>query len=87
MHKQHPGRAADGARAMAAAADIVSEKHLAAAAAVLLAVADFDLEGAGKHEEKLAPGGRVPILIKALGHVRDHRALCRQRPRSGGQCC
>ena len=45
VHEQHPGWAADGARAMAAAADIIGEKHLAAAAAVLRAVANFDLDG------------------------------------------
>src|SRR5262249_42045496 len=48
MHEQHAGRAADGARAMAAAADIVSEKHFPAAASVLLPVAGFDLQYAGE---------------------------------------
>ena len=41
-------------------------------------VAGFDFECAGKHDEKLTPGGRVPILIEALGHLRHHRALRRQ---------
>jgi len=44
MYEQHAGRTADGASAMAAAADIVSEKHFAAAASVLLPVAGFDLQ-------------------------------------------
>jgi hypothetical protein len=47
MHEQHAGRAADGARAMAAAADIVSEEHFPAAASVLRPVAGFDLQYAG----------------------------------------
>src|SRR5690242_12492021 len=53
MDKQHAGRAADGASAMAAAADIVSEKHFPAAASVLLPVAGFDLQCAGKHNQQL----------------------------------
>ena len=68
MNEKHPGRTADRAAAMAAAADIIGEKHLAAAAAVLRAIAGFDFERAGKHEEKLAPGGRVPVLVQAFGH-------------------
>src|SRR4051812_16855568 len=36
--------------------------------------AGFDLESAGKHEEKLATGGRVPVLMETPGHIRDHRA-------------
>ncbi len=44
VHEQHLSWAADRARAMAATADIVGEKHLAAAAAVLRAVANFDLD-------------------------------------------
>src|SRR5687768_13154290 len=71
-HEQHAGRAADRAAAMAAAADIVGEKHLAAAAAVLRAVAGFDFERAGKHEEKLAPGGGMPVLVEAFGHFGHH---------------
>lgn len=78
MHEQHAGRAADRARSMTAAADIVSKECFAAAAPVLSPVAGFDFECTGKHDEKLAPGGRVPILIEALGHVRYHRALRRQ---------
>ena len=56
MHEQHPGRAVDRTRAMAAAADIVGEKYLAAAAPVLLAVAGFDLEGAGREAGAGRPG-------------------------------
>src|SRR4051794_13298700 len=63
---------------MTAAADIVGEEHVAAAAPVLPPVAGFDFECAGKHDEKLTPGGRVPILIEALGHLCHHRALRRQ---------
>jgi hypothetical protein len=77
MHEQYASRAADRAATMAAAADIVGEKNLAAAAPVLLAIACLDFERAGKHDEKLAPGGRVPFLIEALGHLRHHRALRR----------
>src|ERR1700676_51317 len=78
MHEQYAGRAADRAGAMAAAPDIVGKEHFAAAASVLLPVAGFDFECAGKHDEKLMPGGWVPILIEALGHLRHHRALRRQ---------
>jgi hypothetical protein len=39
------------------------------------AIAGFDFERAGKHDEKLPPGGRMPVLIEALGHLRQHRAL------------
>src|SRR5205814_4160396 len=78
MNEKHPGRTADRAAAMAAAADIIGEKHLAAAAAVLRAIAGFDFERAGKHEEKLAPGGRMPVLTETFGHFGDHRALRRQ---------
>jgi hypothetical protein len=84
MHEQHAGRAADGASAMTAAADIVSEEHIPAAASVLHPVAGFDLQCAGKHNQQLAPGGRVPVLIEALGHLRDHRALRRQHRRAAG---
>jgi hypothetical protein len=78
MHKQHAGRAADRAGAMAAAADIVGEEHIAAAAPVLLPVAGFDFECAGKHDAELTPRGRVPVLKEALGHLRHHRALRRE---------
>src|SRR5437899_9870308 len=78
MNEQYAGRAADRAGAMAAAANIVGKEHVAAAAPMLLPVAGFDFERAGKNDEKLAPGGRVPVLIKALGHLRHHRALRRQ---------
>src|SRR5258707_13499391 len=84
MHEQHAGRAVDRAAAMAAATDIVGKKHFTAAAPVLFAVAGFDLQGAGKHDEKLAPGGRVPILIEALGHLRHHHALRWQYRRAAG---
>src|SRR5215471_9910595 len=60
---------------MAAAADVVGKQNLAAVAPMFLAIAGFDLEDAGKHEEKLAPGGRMPVLIEALGHVGNHCAL------------
>ena len=53
MHEQHAGRAADGAGAMAAAADIVSDEHFPAAASALLPVAGFDLQCAGKHNQQL----------------------------------
>jgi hypothetical protein len=55
---------------MTVAADIVSKEYFAAAAPVLSPIAGFDFECAGKHDEKLAPGGWVPILIEALGHLR-----------------
>src|SRR3569833_1501546 len=64
MHEQHAGRAADRARAMTVAADIVSKEYFAAAAPVLSPIAGFDFECTGKHDEKLAPGGRMPILIE-----------------------
>jgi len=66
MHEQHAGRAADRAASMAAAADIVGEKDFPAAAPVLSPVAGFDFERAGKHDEKLAPGGRVPVELSEL---------------------
>ena len=66
----------------AAATDIVGKKHFTAAAPVLVAVAGFDFQGAGKHDEKLAPGGRVPVLIEAFGHFGHHRALRWQRCRA-----
>src|ERR1700757_4645894 len=69
MHEQHAGRAADGASAMAAAADIVSEDHFPAAASVLRPVAGYNLQCTGKHNQQLAPGGRVPVLIQALRHL------------------
>ena len=77
MHEQHAGRAADGASAMAAAADIVSEKHLPAAASVLHPVAGFDLQCAGKHDKKLGAWSRVSVLVQAFGHLRHHRTLGR----------
>src|SRR3954452_21668629 len=75
MHEQYASRTVDRARAMTAAADIVSKEHVATAAPVPPPVAGFDFECAGKHDEKLTPGGRVPILIEALGHFRHYRAL------------
>src|SRR3954447_11668189 len=78
MHEQHADWAADCAGAMAATANIVGKEHVAAAALVLLAVARLDFESAGKHDKKLTSGGRVPILIEALGHLRHNRALRRQ---------
>src|SRR4051812_18155581 len=78
MHEQHTGRAADRAGAMAATTDVVGKEHVAAAALVLLPVAGFDFESAGKHEQKLTPRGWMPILIEAPGHFRHHRALRRQ---------
>ena len=78
MNEQHAGRAADRAAPMTTAADIIGEEYFAAAATVLFAVAGFDFKGAGKHDKKLAPGGRVSVLIEALRHLRHHRALRRQ---------
>jgi hypothetical protein len=82
MHEQDARRPADCAGAMAAAADIVGEENLAVATPVLLPVARFDFECAGKHDEKLSPRGRVPVLVEALGHFRQHSALRRQYPRA-----
>src|SRR5215472_4826248 len=84
VHEQHAGGATDGASAMAAAADIVSEEHLPAAASVLLPVAGFDLQCAGKHNQQLTSRGRVPVLIEVLGHLRHHRALRRQHRGAAG---
>src|SRR4051812_12330289 len=78
MNEQHAGRAADRAAPMTTAADIIGEEYFAAAATVLFAVAGLDFKGAGKHDKKLTPGGRVPVLIEAFGHLRHHRALGRQ---------
>jgi hypothetical protein len=78
MHEQHAGRAADSPGAMTPAADIVGEEHFPAAAPVLFPVARFNFERAGKHNKKLAPGGRVPVLVQAFGHLGYHRALRRQ---------
>jgi hypothetical protein len=50
MYEQHAGRAADRATAVAAAADIVSEKYLTAAALALRPVAGFDFESTGQHK-------------------------------------
>jgi hypothetical protein len=78
MHEQHAGWAADRTAAMAAAADIVGEKHVPVAALALLPVAGFDFQSAGQHKQKLTSGSRVPILVKALGHLCHHGTLCRQ---------
>src|SRR5215204_3117333 len=58
MNEQHPGRAADCAGAIAAAADIVGEEL----------VAGFDLQGAGKHDKKLGvwrPGASLGTSLRA----------------------
>ena len=60
------------------AADLVSQERFAAATPVLFPVAGFDFKCTGKNEEKLPPGGRVPVLIEALGHLGYHRTLRRQ---------
>ena len=68
MNEQHPGRTADCAGAIAAAADIVGEEHVAAAAPVLLPVAGFDLQCAGKHDKKLGawrPGASLGTSLRA----------------------
>jgi hypothetical protein len=78
MNEQYAGRAANSPAAMTTAADVVGQEHVPAAAPVPLPIAGFNFEGAGKHDKKLAPGGRVPILIQAFGHLRHHRALRRQ---------
>ena len=62
MHKKHAGRAANRASAVAATADIVGEEHVTAAASVLLPIAGFDLECAGKYNEELTSRRRVPVL-------------------------
>jgi hypothetical protein len=66
MHKEHAGRAADRARAMAATADIVGEEDLTATASVLFSIAGFDFQCAGKDNEHLTTRGRVPVLKEAF---------------------
>jgi hypothetical protein len=82
MHEQYSRWSADRTGAMSTAADIVGEKYIAAATPVFLPIARFDFQRAREHDEKLAPRGRVPVLVKALGHLRQHRALRRQYPRA-----
>src|SRR6266478_6608085 len=78
MHEKHAGRAADRASAVPATADIVGEEHITAAASVLLPIAGFDLECAGKYDKELTPRRRVPVLIESFRHLRHDRALHRQ---------
>src|SRR5260370_17827414 len=78
MDEQHGDRAANSARAMTTATDIVGEEYFAAATPVLLPVAGFNFEGARKHEEKLPPGSGGPVLSQAFGHFRYHHPLRRQ---------
>ena len=85
MDEQHAGRAADCASAMAAAAGIVSEKHFPAAASVLLPVAGFDLQCAGKYNQQLASRGRVPVLIRGLRASPSPSCSAPAAPRSGGR--
>jgi hypothetical protein len=51
MNEQHADRAANSAGAMTAATDIVGEEHFPAAAPMLLSIARFNFESAGKHDE------------------------------------
>src|SRR6266702_3494792 len=81
MHENYAGRAAVRASAVAATADIVGKDRFAAAASVLLPIAGFDFECAGKYDEQLTPRGWMPVLIEAFRHLRHHRAL---RGQNGG---
>ena len=51
MNEQNAGGAADRAGAMTAAADVVGQEEVACAAALLPAVAGFDLERTRKHNK------------------------------------
>ena len=80
MDEQHADRAANSARAMTTATDIVGEEYFAAATPVLLPVAGFNFEGARKHEEKLPPGSGVPsgisvTIVLCAGNIAERRAV------------
>ena len=51
MNEQHADRAANSASAMTTAADIVGAEHFPAAAPMLLSIARFNFESAGKYDE------------------------------------
>ena len=95
MNEQHPGWAADCVGAIAAAADIVGEEHVASAAPVLLPVAvstssvPESRQEAGRLEAGCQswykPSGISVTVVLWVGNVAERRAVLPQAytPRQG----
>ena len=77
MNEQHPGRAADFAGAIAAAADIVGEEYSPLQHRCFFPSLVSTYSVPENTTRSWAPGGRVPVLVQAFGHLRHHRALGR----------